>query len=67
MLGENNELKPSGSDVGGLIADLLEGARRRNLSVNSLTAYERTWRGRRRQVWIPARFLFLLPRRRIDF
>jgi hypothetical protein len=26
------------------LADLLEGARRRNLSVNSLAAYERTWR-----------------------
>ena len=30
--------------MGGLLADLLEGARRRNLSANSLTAYERTWR-----------------------
>jgi hypothetical protein len=28
----------------GLLADLLEGARRRNLSQNSLAAYERTWR-----------------------
>jgi site-specific recombinase XerD len=44
MLGENDELKPSGSDVAGLLADLLEGARRRNLSANSLAAYERTWR-----------------------
>ena len=32
---------PSGSDSGGLLADLLEGARRRNLSANSLAAYER--------------------------
>jgi pimeloyl-ACP methyl ester carboxylesterase len=30
--------------LGGLVADLLEGARRRNLSANSLAAYERTWR-----------------------
>ena len=44
MLGQNDELKPSGSDIGGLLADLLEGARRRNLSANSLAAYERTWR-----------------------
>jgi hypothetical protein len=42
--GENEEPKPSGSDIGGLLADLLEGARRRNLSSNSLAAYERTWR-----------------------
>jgi hypothetical protein len=38
------EAGPLGSDSGGLLADLLEGARRRNLSVNSLEAYERTWR-----------------------
>ena len=44
MLGENEESAPSGSDLGGLLADLLEGARRRNLSANSLAAYERTWR-----------------------
>ena len=44
MLGENEEFEPSGSDVGGLWADLVEGARRRNLSANSLAAYERTWR-----------------------
>ena len=44
MLGENEELKPGGSDFGALLADLLEGARRRNLSANSLSAYERTWR-----------------------
>jgi integrase/recombinase XerD len=44
MLGENREAEPSGSDFGGLLADLLEGARRRNLSANSLAAYERTWR-----------------------
>jgi hypothetical protein len=42
--GENEESGPSGSDLGGLLADPLEGARRRSLSVNSLTAYERTWR-----------------------
>jgi hypothetical protein len=40
----NEEAGPSGSDSGGLLADLLEGARRRNLSANSLAAYERTWR-----------------------
>jgi integrase len=39
----NQEAGPSGSDSGGLFADLLEGARRRNLSANSLAAYERTW------------------------
>jgi hypothetical protein len=39
---ENDEPKPSGSDLGHLLADLLEGARRRNLSENSLAAYERT-------------------------
>ena len=44
MLGKNIESEPSGSDSGGLLADLLEGARRRNLSENSLAAYERTWR-----------------------
>jgi integrase len=44
VVGENYELKPSGSDTGGLLADLLEGARRRNLSANSLAAYERTWK-----------------------
>jgi integrase len=44
VLRENEELKPSGSDLGGLLADLLEGARRRNLAENSLAAYERTWR-----------------------
>jgi integrase len=41
---ENEEEGPKGSDSGGLLADLLEGARRRNLSANSLAAYERTWR-----------------------
>jgi hypothetical protein len=35
---------PRGSDTQGLLADLLEGPRRRNLSANSLAAYERTWR-----------------------
>jgi integrase len=44
VLGENEAGKPSGSDVGGLLADLVEGARRRNLSANSLLAYERTWK-----------------------
>ena len=44
MLGEKEAPKPSGSDVGGLLADLLEGARRRDLSPNSLAAYERTWK-----------------------
>jgi hypothetical protein len=44
VLGENEEVKPSGSDVGGLLADLVEGTRRRNLSANSLAAYERTWK-----------------------
>ena len=33
-----------GSDSGGLLADLLEAARRRNLAANSLAAYERTWK-----------------------
>ena len=33
-----------GSDIQGLSADLLEAARRRNLSAKSLAAYERTWR-----------------------
>jgi hypothetical protein len=44
VLVENEEAGPTGSDSGGLRADLLESARRRNLSANSLTAYERTWR-----------------------
>jgi site-specific recombinase XerD len=44
VVGENDELEPSGSDIGGLLADLLDGARRRNLSANSLAAYERTWK-----------------------
>jgi hypothetical protein len=44
VLGENAKLKSSGSDVGGLLADLVKGARRRNLSANSLAAYERTWK-----------------------
>ena len=43
MLVGNREAGPSGSDTGGLLADLLERARRRNLSANSLVAYERTW------------------------
>ena len=43
MLGGNEEAEPKGSDFAGLLADLLEGARRRNLSANSLAAYERTW------------------------
>jgi hypothetical protein len=40
----NEEADPKGSDLTGLLADLLEGARRRNLSANSLAAHERTWR-----------------------
>ena len=44
MLVGNIEAGLSGSDSGGLLADLVEGARRRNLSANSLAAYERTWR-----------------------
>ena len=43
MLVENQEDSPQGSDIQGLSADLLEAARRRNLSANSLAAYERTW------------------------
>ena len=43
MLGENEEAEPKGSDLAGRLADLLEGARWRNLSANSLAAYERTW------------------------
>jgi site-specific recombinase XerD len=44
VLVENIEDRPQGSDIQGLSADLLEAARRRNLSGNSLTAYDRTWR-----------------------
>ena len=44
MLGENADAIPSGSDIGGLLTDLVEGAGRRNLSANSLVVYERTWR-----------------------
>jgi integrase len=45
VLGQNEEAgRPSGSDSSELLADLLRGARRRNLSPNSLAAYERTWR-----------------------
>jgi hypothetical protein len=40
---ETIEDRPQGSDIQGLSADLLEAARRRNLSGNSLAAYERTW------------------------
>ena len=43
MLVENKEDYPQGSDIQGLSADLIEAARRRNLSANSLAAYERTW------------------------
>jgi hypothetical protein len=39
----NQEGGLQGSDIQGLSADLLEAARRRNLSANSLAAYERTW------------------------
>jgi hypothetical protein len=40
---ENIEDRLRGSDIQGLSADLIEAARRRNLSANSLAAYERTW------------------------
>jgi hypothetical protein len=40
---QNQEGGLQGSDIQGLSADLLEAARRRNLSANSLAAYERTW------------------------
>jgi hypothetical protein len=40
MLGEMKKLSRLDSDSGGLMADLLEASRRRNLS-----AYERTWKG----------------------
>ena len=43
MLVENQEDGPFGSNTNRLSADLLEAARRRNLSANSLAAYERTW------------------------
>ena len=43
MLVENQEGGLQGSDIQGLSADLLEAARRRNLSANSLAVYERTW------------------------
>jgi hypothetical protein len=43
VLVENIEDSPQGSDIQGLSADLIEAARRRNLSANSLAAYERTW------------------------
>ena len=39
----NQEDRPLGSDIQGLSAFLLEAARRRNLSTNSLAAYKRTW------------------------
>jgi hypothetical protein len=41
VLGENQEGGLQGSDIQGLSADLLEAARPRNLSANSLAAYER--------------------------
>jgi site-specific recombinase XerD len=43
VLVENIEGGLQGSDIQGLSADLIEAARRRNLSANSLAAYERTW------------------------
>ena len=43
VLAGNEEAGPSGADSGRLLEDLLEGSRRRNLTVNSLAAYERTW------------------------
>jgi hypothetical protein len=39
VLGENKEDAPLGSDTNGLSADLIEAARRRNLSANSLAAF----------------------------
>ena len=70
MLVGNQEAGPSGSDSGGLLADLLEGARRRNLSTNSLAAYERTWT--RFLAWAAGRELRIglacqLPRLPIEF
>jgi hypothetical protein len=43
VLVENQKGGLQGSDIQGLSADLLEAARRRNLSANSLAAYQRTW------------------------
>jgi hypothetical protein len=43
VLVENQEGGLKGSDIQGLSADLLEAAQRRNLSLHSLAAYERTW------------------------
>jgi hypothetical protein len=42
-IGKKPQDGPQGGDIQGLSADLLEAARRRNLSANSLAAYERTW------------------------
>jgi hypothetical protein len=71
MSGEKDELKPSGSDVGGLLADLLEGARRRNLSAIASRPMnapgKRSSPGPPLQSPIPELFLFLLPRKRTDF
>jgi hypothetical protein len=57
VLGQNEEAVPSGSDVGGRLIDLVEGARRRNLASNSLAAYEvlgrRFSHGRQLLVWDP--------------
>jgi hypothetical protein len=64
VLGENEEAAISGSDLGGLLADLLEGARRRNLSVNRPRMSApggRSSRGPRPRAWIRERFLFLIP------
>ena len=47
LLVGNQEGGLQGSDIQGLSVDLLEAARRRNLSGNSLAAYERTWTRRR--------------------
>jgi len=52
VLVENQEGGLQGSDIQGLSADLLEAARRRNLSGNSLAVYERTWT--RFLAWAPA-------------
>jgi hypothetical protein len=62
VLGQNEEAVPSGSDVGGRLIDLVEGARRRNLASNSLAAYEvlgrRFSHGRQLLVWIHGVFLY---------
>jgi hypothetical protein len=44
VLVENEEAEPKGSDLGGLLADLLEGAPPTEPVSHSLVAYERTWK-----------------------